>query len=191
MTNPFSNCGSELPQSLSTYHCDTSLASLYTEAATLTPRFPSFSVPANIQIIAPRLRAYSPRFTRSSAWATSLDVCAVQPMRTSRRTPIPVPLRSLHHCIPSLHSSGQKPSSYRPNRPETPNHALQRTAPRVTVAAGSGLGVFPPSHRCPTSAASFFAPPSQLPRHAPPSLSLGSLGVATRVPSNESQTSRK
>ena len=24
----------------------------------------------------------------------------------------------------------------------TPNHALQRTAPRVTVAADSGLGVF-------------------------------------------------
>ena len=62
-------------------------------------------------------------------------------------------------------------------RPETPNHALQRTAPRVTVAAISGLGVFTPSHHCPTSAASFCAPPSQLPRHAPPSLSLGSIGV--------------
>ena len=58
----------------------------------------------------------------------------------------------------------------------TPNHALQRTAPRVTVAADSGLGVFTPSHLCPTSAAPFCAPPSQLPRHAPPSLSLGSLG---------------
>ena len=61
---------------------------------------------------------------------------------------------------------------------EAPNHALQRTAPRVTVAAISGLGVFPPSHLCPTSVASFCAPPSQLPRHAPPSLSLGSLAVA-------------
>ena len=68
-----------------------------------------------------------------------------------------------------------------PNRPETPNHALQRTAPRVTVAAISGLGVFAPSHLCPTLVASFFAPPSQLPRHAPPSLSLRSLGVATRI----------
>ena len=58
-----------------------------------------------------------------------------------------------------------------------PNHALQRTAPRVTVAADSGLGVITPSHLCPTSVASFCAPPSQLPRHAPPSLSLGSLGV--------------
>ena len=29
---------------------------------------------------------------------------------------------------------------------ETPNHALQRTATRVTVAADSGLGVFTPSH---------------------------------------------
>ena len=58
----------------------------------------------------------------------------------------------------------------------TPNHALQRTAPRVTVAADSGLGVFTPSHHCPTSVAVPFAPPAQLPRHAPPSLSLGSLG---------------
>ena len=63
----------------------------------------------------------------------------------------------------------------------TPNHALQRTAPRVTVAADSGLGVFSPSHRCPTSVAFFCAPPSQLPRHAPPSLSLGSLGRSSTV----------
>ena len=63
---------------------------------------------------------------------------------------------------------------------ETPNHALQRTAPRVTVAAILRPGVFPPSHLCPTSVAFFFAPPAQLPRHAPPSLSLGSLGVAMR-----------
>ena len=63
----------------------------------------------------------------------------------------------------------------------TPNHALQRTAPRVTVAAISYPGVSRPSHRCPTSAASFCAPPSQLPRHAPPSLSLGSLGDFARL----------
>ena len=56
-----------------------------------------------------------------------------------------------------------------------PNHALQRTAPRVTVAADSGLGIYSPSHLCPAFVASFIAPPSQLPRHAPPSLSLRSL----------------
>ena len=61
-------------------------------------------------------------------------------------------------------------------RQRRPNHALQRTAPRVTVAANSSLGVSTPSHLCPTSVAVIFAPPSQLPRHAPPSLSLGSLG---------------
>ena len=44
----------------------------------------------------------------------------------------------------------------------TPNHALQRTAPAVTLAA---------------SAAAF--PPTKQPaRQPPPSLSLGSLGVA-------------
>ena len=48
------------------------------------------------------------------------------------------------------------------NTTATPNHALQRTAPHVTVAA---------SRR----------PTTQLPRRAPRSLSLGSLGVATRL----------
>ena len=63
----------------------------------------------------------------------------------------------------------------------TANHALQRTAPRVTVAAVLAWTRPVRSWRCPTSVASFCAPPSQLPRHAPPSLSLGSLAVATRV----------
>ena len=59
----------------------------------------------------------------------------------------------------------------------TPNNALQRTAPRVTVAAILARTRLVRSWLCPTSAASFCAPPSQLPRHAPPSLSLGSLGA--------------
>jgi len=45
---------------------------------------------------------------------------------------------------------------------ETPNHALQRTAPAVTLAAP------PPS-------------PAQPSRQPPPSLSLGALGVASRI----------
>ena len=47
---------------------------------------------------------------------------------------------------------------------ETPNHALQRTAPCVTAPASTAA--FPPS--------------AQVPRRTPLSLSLGSLGVATR-----------
>ena len=51
-------------------------------------------------------------------------------------------------------------------RPETPNHALQRTAPAVTLAA---------------SAAAF--PPAMQPaRQPPPSLSLGSLGYFRTYP---------
>ena len=57
-------------------------------------------------------------------------------------------------------------------------YALQRTAPRVTVAAILARTRLVRSWRCPTSVASFCAPPSQLPRHAPPSLSLGSLGAS-------------
>ena len=73
--------------------------------------------------------------------------------------------------------------SQRPPRERaTPNHALQRTAPRVTVAAISYPGASTPSHSCLTPVASFCAPPSQLPRHAPPSLSLGSLGVSSHHP---------
>ena len=59
-----------------------------------------------------------------------------------------------------------------PNR-TAPNHALQRTAPRVTVAAILAWTRPVRAWHCPTSVASFCAPPSQLPRHAPPSLSLG------------------
>ena len=62
------------------------------------------------------------------------------------------------------------------NKAATPNHALQRTAPRVTVAAILAWTRLVRSWLCPTFVASFCAPPSQLPRHAPPSLSLGSLG---------------
>jgi hypothetical protein len=51
----------------------------------------------------------------------------------------------------------------------TPNHALQRTAPCVTA---------------PASAAAF-PPTMQVPRRTPRSLSLGSLGVATRLVFNE------
>ena len=58
---------------------------------------------------------------------------------------------------------------------ETPNHALQRTAPRVTARAfceRSGIYIW----------ASFVrSTVGHAPRHAPPSLSLGSLGVATRL----------
>ena len=68
--------------------------------------------------------------------------------------------------------------SQRPPRERaTPNHALQRTAPRVTVAAIHVRSRLLRAWRCLTPVASFFAPPSQLPRRAPQSLSLGSFGV--------------
>ena len=67
----------------------------------------------------------------------------------------------------------------RPQRVQvTPNHALQRTAPRVTVAAILARARPVRPWRCPTPAGTFCAPPSQLPRHAPPSLSLRSLADA-------------
>ena len=60
-----------------------------------------------------------------------------------------------------------------------PNLALERTAPRVTVAAFHVRCRLVRAGRCLTPASSFFASPSQLPRRAPQSLSLRSLGVAS------------
>ena len=57
----------------------------------------------------------------------------------------------------------------------TPNHALQRTAPRVTARAFCERSV---SY---IWASVVRATVGHAPRHAPPSLSLGSLGVATRI----------
>jgi len=59
------------------------------------------------------------------------------------------------------------------NRNETPNGALQRTAPRVTLAAACHPAA------CAHPAPAAFPQPA---RRAPQSLSLGSLGAATRIP---------
>ena len=59
----------------------------------------------------------------------------------------------------------------------TPNHALQRTAPRVTVAAISSSNPSRPSVALSYARCLSLRSTPQLPRHAPPSLSLGSLGV--------------
>ena len=80
------------------------------------------------------------------------------------------------HVRASIASPGVNQTlSQRPQRVQvTPNHALQRTAPRVTARAF-----------CERSAiyiwASVFRPTvGHAPRHAPPSLSLGSLGRFAR-----------
>ena len=59
----------------------------------------------------------------------------------------------------------------------TANHALQRTAPRVTVAAISSLDPSRPGVALSYARSLSLRLTRQLPRHAPPSLSLGSLGV--------------
>ena len=84
-------------------------------------------------------------------------------------------LAALHFSMPS------DTNAMRINPIRTwPNHALQRTAPRVTVAAISGLCPSRPSVELSYARSLSLRSTTQLPRHAPPSLSLGSLGVATR-----------
>ena len=68
----------------------------------------------------------------------TLILCHSFRHRTSRR----------FACRPSGFTIGYD-ASMNSQRPETPNHALQRTAPRVTVAAISYSGVFTPSHLSP------------------------------------------
>ena len=74
------------------------------------------------------------------------------------------------HCFP-------RRSPRNSNRNATANNALQRTAPAVTVAAILARTSLVRSWLGSTSVAPFFAPPSQLPRQPPRSLSLESLGV--------------
>ena len=77
------------------------------------------------------------------------------------------------HCFP-------RRSPRNSNRNATANHALQRTAPAVTVAAILARTSLVRSWLGSTSVAPFFAPPSQLPRQPPRSLSLESFGVRAR-----------
>ena len=68
-----------------------------------------------------------------------------------------------------------------PNR-TAPNHALQRTAPRVTVAAISSSDPSRPSGALSYVRCLLLRSTTQLPRRAPQSLSLGSLGVLSPLP---------
>ena len=125
----------------------------------------------------------SPRYCRrhSSLRCSVLPRCAHWPTATSRHSRLGAWVFALaarhahflycptHHWLHSRRMTN------------APNHALQRTAPRVTVAAFHVRSRLVRARRCLTSVASFFAPPSQLPRHAPLSLSLGSLGVSART----------
>ena len=86
------------------------------------------------------------------------------------------------HALPPSGHRRLRPRRPFHNSTRTPNHALQRTASRVTVAAIHVRSRLLRAGRCLTSAASFFASPSQLPRLAPQSLSLGSFGVSFRHP---------
>ena len=87
----------------------------------------------------------------------------VSPRKVSGKRTLTFAVASQTAPLQSIGSDSTSISPPRPTpmRPETPNKALQRTAAAVTLAAP------PPS-------------PAQPSRHAPRSLSLGSLGVATR-----------
>ena len=136
-----------------------------TSAASSAPLSSRSTPPASSTVRRPVLPPFSTGRELSSLVTSRRSVPASFP-----RPPIWTPLangmtfRSLCHAGSAAHKK--------------PNLAQQRTAPRVTVAALPVRSSLVRARRCLTSVASLFAPPAQLPRHAPPSLSLRSLGVS-------------
>src|SRR6267154_1155677 len=113
------------------------------------------------RLLPPPLPARSAPVTRS-AWVGGSSSAGSAPDR------VPSPDAGSHPAFfarpfPAACTRLLRPTMRPSQTRRTPNQALQRTAPRVTVAASSP----PPS-----------PPATQLPRRAPQSLSLGSLGVA-------------
>ena len=101
----------------------------------------------------------------------SRDALTVTAMRTTFRT-----TGSFGTSGARRRRCALRQSALKGNEGRTPNQALQRTAPRVTVAAIPGPH---PSRPCVALSYARSVPlrlTPQLPRHAPPSLSLGSLG---------------
>ena len=131
---------------------------------------------ASLSLSAAQLRSTSP--TRSSVRSAGSFLPAPQPPSAA--------LPSAHqHSLPLAAGRSAAPASTRRfaatrqrcrKSERTPNHALQRTAPRVTVAAISSSNPSRPSVALSYARCLFLRSTPQLPRHAPPSLSLGSLG---------------
>ena len=79
------------------------------------------------------------------------------------------------YCCFPFPAAAPTPHAKMKSESATPNHALQRTAPRVTARA------FCERSASYISASVVRSTVGHAPRHAPPSLSLGSLGVTPRL----------
>ena len=131
--------------------------------ASAAPRSPRSTPPASSMLPPPVPPEFSTGWELWSLVASMRSVTASFP-RPPMRTP-----SAKRMAFRSLCPAGSEAA-------KKPNLAQQRTAPRVTVAAFHMRCRLLRARRCFTPVASFCAPPSQLPRHAPLSLSLGSLG---------------
>ena len=117
-------------------------------------------------------RQVFPTSLRSSSHRTSSTIGRTHYPRRRRTPHVPSGLFTMQSMMPSYFTRFFPTVA-------TPNHALQRTAPRVTVAAISGSNPSRPSVALSYARFHPLRSTPQLPRHAPPSLSLGSLGVFT------------
>ena len=143
-----------------------------TTLGTLRLPFPTLRMaPGTLRRAFPTLRMVPG--TSRMAFQTFLSLCIPPFSAVPASRNHSSPFRASFGITSSVFHTVQRSS---PKRTETPNHALQRTATRVTLAAVHVRGRLVRARLLPTSVASFFASPSQPSRRAPRSLSLRSLG---------------
>ena len=148
--------------------------------ATLTAMSDVSPVCASLSLPTAQLRSTSP--ARASVREAGSFLPAPQPHSAALPSAEQhrLPLAAELSAVPAF---TRRSASTRPrwrNSNGTPNHALQRTAPRVTVAALSSLDPSRPGGAWSYARGLSLRSTPQLPRRAPQSLSLGSFGDATR-----------
>ena len=136
---------------------------------------------ASLSLSAAQLRSTSPG--RESVRLAGSFLPAPQPPSAAfpsaeRRS---LPLAAEQSAAPTFMRRFAAPRQRCRQSERTANHALQRTVPRVTVAAISSLDPSRPSEALSYARCLLLRATTQLPRRAPRSLSLGSLGASTHL----------
>ena len=149
--------------------------------ASITLRLPAYIPSVPLFVLFPAARATSTAMAARASLATPhLKPAILGASFSTMRQTLPTCLNAQSPTT-RLSCSHAMTRSLSRNRTETPNHALQRTAPRVTARAfceRSGIYIWASIVR---------ATVGHAPRHAPPSLSLGSLGDSAHQPSTKQQ----
>ena len=152
---------------------ESSALSGFGHVATLAAMSGVSPVCASLSLPLPQLRSTSP--ARASVRLAGSFLPAPQPPSAPRPSAHQhsLPLTAARSAAPAFTRRFAATRQRWRKSDETPNHALQRTAPRVTLAATYHPAAF--AHPAPAMS-------PQPARRAPQSLSLGSLGDVARLP---------